>query len=68
MGGLQLCAVVGLLAGLQYPALGRAAAVGLTLMMLAAVGVRLRIKDTLWQTAPALFYLLLNAYLGLVAW
>ena len=34
-------------------------------MMLVAVGVRIRIKDTLPQTLPALIYLALNAYLSL---
>ena len=47
--------------------MGRAAAVGLALMMLVAVGVRIRIKDTLLQRLPALLYLALNAYLSLAA-
>lgn len=63
VGGLQLCAVIGLLGGLSQPWLGRAAAAGLALMMLVAVGVRIRIEDGLVQTVPALFYLALNAYL-----
>lgn len=63
IGGLQLCAAVGLLVGLNQPWVGRAAAAGLALMMLVAVGVRIKIKDTLLQTTPALFYLVLNAYL-----
>jgi len=67
IGGLQLCAVLGLLAGLSQPWMGRAAAAGLALMMLVAVGVRIKIKDSLLQTTPALFYLLLNAYLCLAA-
>ncbi len=67
IGELQLCAAVGLLAGLSQPWLGRAAAAGLALMMLVAVGVRIKIKDTFLQTTPALFYLLLNAYLCLAA-
>ena len=67
IGGLQMCAAVGLLAGLSQPWLGRAAAAGLALMMLVAVGVRIRIKDSLLQTTPALFYLVLNTYLGLAA-
>ena len=66
-GGLQLCAALGLLAGLSQPWLGRAAAAGLAWMMLVAVGVRIRIKDTLLQTVPALIYLALNAYLSLAA-
>ena len=63
VGGLQLCAAIGLLAGLSQPWMGRAAAAGLAMMMLVAVGVRIRIKDTLRQTTPALLYLALNTYL-----
>ena len=67
VGGLQVCAAIGLLAGLSQPWMGRAAAAGLALMMLVAVGVRIKIKDTLLQTVPALIYLALNAYLSLAA-
>lgn len=67
IGGLQLCAALGLLAGLHQPWMGRAAAAGLALMMLAAVGVRIKIKDSLLQATPAMFYLVLNAYLSLAA-
>ncbi|MFZ4765086.1 MAG: DoxX family protein [Roseimicrobium sp.] len=67
VGGLQLCAAVGLLAGLSQPWMGRAASGGLALMMLVAVGVRIQIKDTLPLTIPALIYLALNAYLCLAA-
>jgi uncharacterized membrane protein YphA (DoxX/SURF4 family) len=67
VGGLQLCAGIGLLAGLSQPWMGRAASAGLALMMLVAVGVRIRIKDSLPQTIPALAYLALNAYLSLAA-
>ncbi len=67
IGGLQLCAALGLLAGLSQPWMGRAAAAGLALMMLVAVGVRIKIKHTFLQATPALFYLVLNAYLGLAA-
>lgn len=67
IGGLQLCAAAGLVAGLSQPWIGRAAAAGLALMMLAAVGVRIKIRDSLQQTTPALFYLVLNTYLCLAA-
>jgi len=67
VGGLQCCAAIGLLAGLSQPWMGRTAAAGLALMMLVAVGVRIKIKDTLLQTIPALIYLALNAYLSLAA-
>lgn len=63
VGMLQLVAGLGLLAGMSQPWMGRAAAGGLALMMLVAVLVRIRIKDSLPQTVPALFYLVLNTYL-----
>lgn len=65
VGSLQVAASIGLLAGLAQPWMGRLAAAGLALMMVVAVGVRIRIKDSLLQTIPALFYLALNAYLCL---
>ena len=67
VGALQLAAAIALVAGLEQPWLGRTAAGGLALMMLVAVGVRFKIKDTLAETTPALLYLALNTYLGLVA-
>jgi uncharacterized membrane protein YkgB len=67
IGGLQLCAAIGLLAGQSQPWMGRASSAGLALMMLVAVGVRIKIKDTLPQAIPALIYLVLNVYLSLAA-
>ena len=67
VGGLQLAAAAGLLAGLYEPWMGRTSAGGLALMMLVAVGVRIQIKDSLVQTLPALAYLALNAYLSVAA-
>jgi hypothetical protein len=63
VGALQVTASLGLVAGLSQPWIGRSAAAGLALMMLVAVGVRVQINDSSVQTIPALFYLLLNAYL-----
>lgn len=63
VGVLQIGAALGLLLGLEVPWIGWAAAAGLTLMMLLAVGVRIRIKDGLLQTSPALLYLVLNGWL-----
>jgi hypothetical protein len=63
VGLLQWGAGIGLLWGMWVPWLGQAAAGGLALMMLLAVGVRVRIGDSVLQTIPALFYLMLNAYL-----
>ena len=67
VGMLQICAALGLLLGLEVPWIGRAAAAGLTLMMLLAVGVRIRLRDSWLQTSQALLYLLLNGWLCWVA-
>ena len=63
VGALQCAAAVGLIAGLFLPWIGQTAAGGLALMMLVALGVRVRIKDTVLQMLPAAGYLALNAYL-----
>ena len=63
VGLLQCAAALGLIAGLWLPWLGQAAAGGLALMMLVALGVRMRIKDSLVQMLPALGYFGLNATL-----
>lgn len=63
VGILQWFAGIGLLAGMSQPWMGQLAAGGLALMMLVASIVRIQIKDTLLQTIPALFYLVLNTYL-----
>ena len=65
VGGLQLLAVLGLLGGFKYPWMGQAAAAGLAVMMLVALAVRIRIKDSPLQMGPAALYLILNAYLCL---
>lgn len=62
-GALQMSASVGLLLGFKEPWLGQAAAAGLALMMLTGIGVRVKIKDNLFQMLPAIFYLVLNGYL-----
>jgi len=66
VGLLQCAAGMGLLAGMRVPWMGQVAAGGLAVMMLVAVGVRIQIKDSALQTMPALFYLVLNAYLALM--
>lgn len=62
-GILQLLAAVGLLVGFAYPVCGLIASGGLALQMLLGFGVRLKVRDSLIQSAPALFYCALNAYL-----
>lgn len=68
IGILQICGAAALVAGLWLPLLGRAGAGGLSLMMFFAILVRIRIRDSLLKTLPAIAYFLLNAWLTLRAY
>lgn len=58
---LQALGALGLLAGFWFPVLISAASVGLSLMMFAALIVRMRVKDSLWLSLPAIFFFGLNS-------
>ena len=60
---LQFLGAVGLIIGFKYPPILLISALGLSLLMLAGLIVRLRLKDSLSAYFPALFYMLLNAYI-----
>lgn len=60
---LQLLGAVGLIIGFKYRPILLISALGLSLLMLAGLIVRLRLKDSLSAYFPALFYMLLNAYI-----
>lgn len=61
--GLQILGAAGQLAGVWYSPIGVAATAGLAMMMLFAVGVRVKIGDSILQTIPASLYLVANVYL-----
>ncbi len=61
-GILQIAASAGLFLGLSYPTLALPASLGLCLMMLCAMGVRLRIKDPVSGFLQALACFALNLY------
>ena len=63
-GILQICGVIGLWIGYVVPVIGVLAASGLAIQMVLALCVRIRIKDGLLSSLPAVFYLILNT--GLV--
>lgn len=67
IGLLQICGALGLIGGFWFPPLGIAAASGLSLMMLVGILVRIKIRDSLLKTIPAIFYSLVNAYLAIFA-
>ena len=61
---LELVGAVGLLVGFWfYKPLLLLASGGLTVLMLLGFIVRLRLKDSLWVSLPALFFMILNAYI-----
>lgn len=62
-GVLEMAGAIGLLAGYIFQPIGAIAAGCLCLLMLLAVGARIRIRDSLLQTSPALFLCILNAYI-----
>ena len=62
---LQLAGAAGLMIGWMVPWVGMAAATGLSLQMLAGLGVRISIRDPWYKCLPAFFYFMLNA---LLAW
>jgi hypothetical protein len=64
-GWLQLAGAAGLVIGWVMPWVGLAAAGGLSLQMLAGLGVRISIRDPWGKCLPAAFYFVLNA---LLAW
>lgn len=60
---LEIIGAVGLLVGLKFHFMLVMSSLGLALLMLAGVIVRIIVKDHLKVTLPALFFMLLNAYI-----
>lgn len=62
VGTFQVLGAVGLLAGYYWnTVLSLLAAVGLCVLMVLGFVVRLKIKDSFWQSAPAFLYAVINA-------
>jgi DoxX-like protein len=53
IGLLELAGVAGVLVGLVWPPIGVAAAIGLALLVLGAIGFHVRASDSVADTAPA---------------
>jgi hypothetical protein len=60
---LQILGATGLLVGLFFNSILSLASLGLSLLMLSGLIVRIRVKDGLLVSLPALFFLLLNAFI-----
>lgn len=67
VGALQLAGAAGLVLGYFYlPVLSVIAAGGLSILMILGFGVRLKIKDTVLQSAPSFFFAVINAYIAIM--
>ena len=62
-GFLEVLGGVGLLVGLEWPLALWVSSGGLSLLMMAGLGVRIKIGDGLLLSLPALALLILNAYI-----
>lgn len=60
---LEILGAVGLLVGLKYNLILLMSSFGLSLMMLFGLIYRIKYKDSLLVSTPAIFYMVLNAYI-----
>ena len=60
---LQLLAALGLIVGLKFNSILVISSLGLALLMFFALIYRIKLKDSLWTSLPAFFYMLLNTYI-----
>lgn len=60
---LEILGASGLLVGLYFQFILIISSLGLALLMFAGVIVRIKMKDSMWVSFPAIFYMILNSYL-----
>lgn len=60
---LELLGGLGLLIGLKFPLILMLSSGGLTLLMLLGIGVRIKVKDSLLITFPAILFMFLNGFI-----
>jgi len=58
---------IGLLIGLKFNPILIISSIGLALLMLSGLIIRIKLKDSIWISFPALFYMCLNGYIFLAA-
>jgi len=64
---LELLGAVGLLAGLKFHLILLISAGGLAILMLLGVAIRIKVKDGLWISLPAFFFMILNSFIFLLS-
>ena len=60
---LQFIGATGLIVGLKFNPILTISSLGLTLLMLSGLIVRIKLKDSIWISLPAFFYMILNTYI-----
>lgn len=60
---LEIIGALGLLVGLKFSFFLVISSLGLALLMLAGLIVRIKLKDSIWISLPAYFYMMLNTYI-----
>tara|TARA_B110000879_G_scaffold188411_1_gene251037 strand:+ start:880 stop:1227 length:348 start_codon:yes stop_codon:yes gene_type:complete len=60
---LEIIGAIGLLVGLKFYFFLMISSLGLALLMLAGLIVRIKLKDSIWISLPAFFYMILNTYI-----
>ena len=60
---LQLTGATGLIVGLKFNPILTISSFGLAFLMLSGLIVRIKLKDSVWISLPALFYMGLNTYI-----
>lgn len=60
IGGLKLLFAASLIAGFWYPGLTKPAAAGITILMLGAIAMHIKVKDSLQKSLPAFTMMILS--------
>jgi len=60
---LELLGAAGLLVGLKFHLILLVSSGGLSILMLFGIAIRIMVKDSLWVSLPALFFMILNSYI-----
>lgn len=64
---LEILGALGLLVGMKFQLILLISAGGLSLLMFCGVIVRIKCKDSVWVSLPALFFMGLNAYIFFIS-
>lgn len=60
---LEFLGATGLIIGLKFSPILTISSLGLALLMLMGLIIRIKLKDSIWISLPALFYMGLNTYI-----